>query len=62
MTLESRSRSSSLAWRRGRVDTDISDTSVVSLAGAALLAVGLSEDLRLLSTPCVVVRAPDLVR
>jgi hypothetical protein len=35
---------------------------VVNLAAAALLAAGLTDDVGLLRQPCVVVRAPDLVR
>lgn len=40
--------------------SDITDSSVFSLIGAAALAAGLSDDLNLLSQPCLVVRVPDL--
>lgn len=45
-----------------RTMSDIDEPDVLSVAGAALLASGLSEDLTLLRQACVVVRAPDLTR
>lgn len=47
----------------GAVHSDIDDTSgsVVNLVAAGLLASGLTTNTSLLSQPCVVVRAPDLV-
>lgn len=45
----------------GDVLSDIDEPNVLNLAGAALLASGLTEDVALLTQACVVVRAPDLV-
>lgn len=44
----------------GSVHTDVDDVDVLSLAGAALLVSGLTDDITLLTRPCSVVRAPDL--
>lgn len=44
----------------GPVASDIEDTQVVSLVGAAVLAAGLTDDLSLLRQPCPVIRVPDL--
>lgn len=46
---------------RGVVRSDIDELTVLNLAGAGLLAAGLSADAGLLSQPSVVVRAPDLI-
>jgi hypothetical protein len=45
----------------GSVDSDIVESDVLSLAGAALLSAGLSDDVALLRESCIVVRAPDFV-
>ncbi len=44
----------------GAVSTDIRDESVLNLAAASVLASGLSSDINLLLTPCIVVKPPDL--
>jgi hypothetical protein len=44
----------------GVMGSDITDTVVFNVVGAALLAAGLSTDATLLSSPCTVVRVPDL--
>jgi hypothetical protein len=41
----------------GRVQTDFADTEVLNQLGAATVRAGLSRDLALLSTPCIVVKA-----
>ncbi|MGA3215767.1 MAG: hypothetical protein ABSD97_08790 [Acidimicrobiales bacterium] len=46
---------------RGVVHSDIDEHSVLNLAGAALLASGLSDDGRLLTQEAIVVRAPDYI-
>jgi hypothetical protein len=43
----------------GTVSSDIADLAVLNLAGAALLAAGLTDDVAVLTQPCTVVRAPD---
>lgn len=43
------------------VPTDVGDIDVLNLAGAALLAADLTDDLVVLTRPCVVVRAPDYI-
>jgi hypothetical protein len=48
-------------FNSGTVTSDISDSEVTSIAGLAVLASGLSSDLELLTRPCVVVRAPELL-
>lgn len=54
-------RAAALEFRRrldtGRVETDILDTEVFNLVGAAILRAGLSDDLGLLNLPCIVVKA-----
>jgi len=45
----------------GSVHSDIEDTSVLNLAAAGLLAAGLTDDIGLLSQPCVAVKAPELI-
>jgi len=45
----------------GAVASDVGDVEVLNLAGAALLAVGLTDEIAMLRRPCVVVRVPDRV-
>jgi hypothetical protein len=47
--------------RRGVMESDITETVVFIVIGAAVLAAGLATDTTLLSQPCTVVRVPDLV-
>ncbi len=44
---------------RGVMTSDADDVDVLNLAAAALLTVGLSQDVALLTQTCVVVRAPE---
>jgi hypothetical protein len=44
----------------GSIVSDIADEEVLNVAAAALLAAGLTDDVSLLTRPCIVVRAPDL--
>jgi hypothetical protein len=45
----------------GAVSSDVEDVDVLNLAGAALVAAGLTDNVALLTEPCVVVRAPDYI-
>lgn len=47
-------------WRAGRWQSDLGDARPISLAGLALVLTGLRDDLAVLATAPVVVRAPDL--
>ncbi|MEV0296976.1 hypothetical protein [Nocardia sp. NPDC050710] len=46
--------------RTGGIRSDIADTHVLNLAAAALIASGLVTDSALLTTPCVVIKSPQL--
>ena len=42
----------------GRIESDITGSEVLNLAAAGILASGLSTDVSLLKTPCIVVKSP----
>lgn len=48
-------------FRSGTIESDVAETVVSNVVGAALLAAGLATNATLLSSPCSVVRVPDLV-
>lgn len=47
-------------WRLGSLCSDLGEADPISLAGMALVVTGLSEDIAVLATAPIVVRAPDL--